>query len=113
MHINEPIVARLVAIRHSNVEGYQNGLKRLRCLGNFNHNIETLKKKQCDIVVVKRPSKPRNVSEYLPCIHCYGFYVFDELWKHQKNCVLKSTDKHDLDICKNSKNLLETGISVL
>ena len=113
MHINEPIVARLVAIRHSNVEGYQNGLKRLRCLGNFNHNIETLKKKQCDIVVVKRPSKPRNVSEYLPCIHCYGFYVFDELWKHQKNCVLKSTDKHDLDICKNSKNLLETGISVV
>lgn len=66
---------------------YKDGLKKLKCLGNFLHNIETLNNGGADIVVVKRPSKARKVSDYFPCIHCYGFYVGDELWKHTKNCA--------------------------
>jgi hypothetical protein len=85
-HKNEQFVARLLAVKESSPTEYQKGLKRLKCLGNFVHNVKALKEETNDIVVVKRPSKERKVSEYLPCIHCYGFYVVDELWKHIKNC---------------------------
>ena len=64
----------------------------MKCIGNFLHNIKSLKENNNDIVVVKRPSKLRKISEYLPCVHCYGFYVFDELQKHTKNCDLKTDD---------------------
>ena len=60
------------------------------------------------LIVVKRPSKQRNISEYLPCVHCYGFYVIDELWKHTKNCDLKTDDMdlNDSNIVKLSEGLL-------
>ena len=114
LHQNETTVAQVIAKKFTNPKKYNLGLKRLKCLGNFVHNVKTLKQKKCDIVVVKRPTKSRKVSEYLPCIHCYGFYVQDELWKHVKNCDFKSHEKSsDLDIYSDSKKLLKTGNGVI
>lgn len=107
-------MAQVISKKITDPKKYYLGLKRLKCLGNFVHNVKTLKQKKCDIVVVKRPTKSRKVSEYLPCIHCYGFYVYDELWKHTKNCDLKRHEKSsDLDIFRDSKNLLMTGNCVI
>ena len=106
-HNTEPFVARLLAVKDTNPSEYQKGLKRLKCLGNFIHNVKSLKENKNDIVVVKRPSKARNISEYLPCIHCYGFYVVDELWKHTKNCEMTTAEEDlDVDITDASKRLL-------
>lgn len=114
LHKTESAVAQVLATKNTNPRKYQRGLKRIKCLGNFIHNVKSLKEKKCDIVVVKRPTKPRTIYEYLPCIHCYGFYVEDELWKHTKNCDLKCLDKNPhLDIYDESKKLLTTGIGVI
>lgn len=64
---------------------YLNILTKLRCAGNFKHNIKILNAGKTDIVVVKRPSKKRTVDKFLPCPHCYGFYLKDELWRHAQN----------------------------
>ena len=34
------------------------------------------------------------VENYVPCVHCGSFYYFKTLYKHQKNCFMrsKSTD---------------------
>lgn len=97
IHKTELFVARLLAVKGTKPDVYHKGLKRLKCLGNFVHNVESLRENKNDIVVVKRPSKVRNVNEYLPCIHCYGFYVVDELWKHTKQCDLQTVEK-DVDV---------------
>ena len=113
-HKTEPAVAQIIAAESVNHKKYQAGLRQIKCLGNFVHNIKSLKEKKNDIVVVKRPTKQRLINEYLPCIHCYGFYVVDELWKHTKNCDLKSCDKssNQFDILDESKKLL-SGNSVI
>ena len=104
-------VARLLALKNSKHSDYQRGLKRLKCMGNFLHNITSLKENNNDIVVVKRPSKLRKISEYLPCVHCYGFYVIDELWKHTKHCDLKTDDMNlnASDIVNLSEGLLNNS----
>ena len=90
------------------------GLKHLKCLGNFAHNVNSIKQNKNDIVVVKRPTKQRLVHEYLPCIHCYGFYVIEELWKHTKNCQLKSSDisTNQLDVLEKAKKLLSGSSAI-
>lgn len=106
-HSTELFVARILAVEDTNPSEYQKGLKRLKCLGNFVHNVKSLNGNKNDIVVVKRTSKARKVSEYLPCIHCYGFYVVDVLWKHTKNCEMTTAEENlDVDIVDKSKRLL-------
>ena len=114
IHQNEPHVAQIIAKKESDPEIYKLGLKKLKCFGNFMHNVKTLKQNKNDIVVVKRPTRSRKVSEYLPCVHCYGFYVQDELWRHTRNCDLKRhEDSSNLDICSHSKKLLMTSNGVI
>lgn len=114
IHQNEPHVAHIIAKKESDPEIYKLGLKKLKCFGNFMHNVKTLKQNKNDIVVVKRPTRSRKVSEYLPCVHCYGFYVQDELWRHTRNCDLKRhEDSSNLDICSHSKKLLMTSNGVI
>ncbi|RUS79365.1 hypothetical protein EGW08_012886, partial [Elysia chlorotica] len=96
IHKDARAVARLLAVKQSKHEEYLIGLKKLKCIGNFIHNVESIKLNKPDIVV-KRPTKSRSVAEYLPCVHCYGFYVREELWKHTKNCEINnSNDEKDL-----------------
>ena len=90
-HKNESEVAKLLVAKESKdrYKEYLLGIHRLKCRGNFVHNIEVLSKGGSDIVVAKRPSKSRPSSDFLPCMYCYGFFVSEELWKHVKNCELR------------------------
>lgn len=90
---------------------YQNTLTRLRCEGNFKHNIKVLKEGGTDIVVVKRPTKKRKVSEFLPCPHCCGFYCKAELWRHAKKCDLRDSnlETSEISVTRQSMLLLESA----
>ena len=64
-----------------------NTLAKYRNLGDFNHNIDVLCKKEGTFYVGRRPStKNHSPSDYLPCQHCYIFFVKSELWRHTKHC---------------------------
>ena len=90
-HKNEIEVSKLMAAKESKTryKEYLLGIQRLKCKGNFIHNIEVLGRGGSDIVVSKRPSKLRPAADFLPCMYCYGFFVCEELWKHVKNCELR------------------------
>lgn len=45
------------------------------------------------------PSKERPVTDFLPCSHCHGFYVQEELWRHSKNHECRSSE----DVVKDGK----------
>ena len=36
----------------------------------------------------KTSSKTRPLTDFLPYMHCYGFFVGEELWKHVNKCEL-------------------------
>ncbi|GFO01205.1 hypothetical protein PoB_002771000, partial [Plakobranchus ocellatus] len=60
LHKTESAAAQLLAAKSVDPEKYQTGLRRIKCLGNFGHNIKSLKEKKSDIVFVKRPTKKLN-----------------------------------------------------
>ena len=54
--------------------------------GNFIHNVQVLHDGAGEIIPKKRPSKQRNICEYLPCEHCQAHMCATDLWKHVKTC---------------------------
>ena len=50
------------------------GLKRLKNLGTFQHNINVLKSGHGELIVVRRTTGKRSPYSYLPCSKCYGFF---------------------------------------
>ena len=57
--------------------------------------IANLLKKSGKISIKQNTRSDKTVVEnYVPCVHCGSFYYFKTLYKHQKNCLMrsKSTD---------------------
>ena len=69
------------------------GLKILKNLGSFQHNIDVLKKGHGKLIVVRRTNGKRSAHSYLPCSRCYGFFHKCELYRHSCPCDSSSTDK--------------------
>ena len=61
-------------------------LDKYQNLGDFNHNVETLKNKSGILIVGRRPTQDKihKPNEYLLCQYCYVFFESSELWRHVK-----------------------------
>ena len=60
----------------------RNGLKRLKNLGSFKHNILTFSRRDMECFL----------CSYLPCSKCYGFFHKYELWRHACPCDDNAAD---------------------
>ena len=49
-------------------------------------------------------------SDYLPCVHCYGFFCKKELWQHSRKCTSENTVSKELGVIARSKLLLVGGL---
>ena len=59
----------------------------IRNIGNHRHNCQVLREGKGVLIIVYRPNHEASPHAYGPCIHCYGYYVRLDLWRHQ--CPLK------------------------
>ena len=84
----------------------KNGLKRLKNLGSFKHNIDVIKKGVGQILVIRRPKEDHPADQYLPCSQCYGFYYQYELWRHV--CPLRANSS-----AEKPKNAIDSARSLL
>jgi hypothetical protein len=104
------LVAQVVA---STGDRRKKGLKRLKNLGSFKHNIEVLKKGSGQLKVIRRPKAEHRVDEYLPCSKCYGFYYLYELWRHVCPCDTEpgcQDDKREGSVIDQARSLLEEAV---
>ena len=76
---------------------------RLRCLGDFYHNMKVLKTGG-ELMIVRRPAPDDVVvyTDYVPCTFCLGFITVAEMWRHIKTCSLREESPSS-----NNKNLIE------
>ena len=63
-------------------------IKKLRNLGNHQHNMKVIRENKGSLMVKYRPADADQSEEYIPCEYCYGYYKSSELWKHVKRCTL-------------------------
>ena len=91
MHPKEPEVMQLLPLRQSEStrKDFLIGVHKLKGMGNFLRNVEVLHAGRSDIAVAKQPKKILPVTDYLPCLYCYGLYVQHELWAHCERCKLR------------------------
>ena len=82
-------------------------LDELRHKGNYQHNIAAMKCGQGEVVTWRQPPTGSDVSDYLPCKHCFTFFVRKELWKHQAKCKSKKqTSKTRQRVQANASELI-------
>ena len=64
-------------------------INRIRLKGNFYHNLKVLK---CggSLKVMRRPGPEESVDHknFTPCVHCLGFVLKNDLWRHTAICPL-------------------------
>ena len=90
-------------------------------MGEYKSNIANLLKKSGKISIKRNTRLDKTVVEnYVPCVHCGSFYYFKTLYKHQKNCFMRSkstnVDKANdarvtLYALKSSRALLDGALS--
>ncbi len=56
---------------------------KLRLAGNFKHNVVAMNKKEGDLVIARRVKEAGNPADYVPCVHCLGFFAKDTLSRHR------------------------------
>lgn len=90
----------------------QNGLKCLKNLGSFKHNVRVLQKGKGELIVVRRSTGQHGPESYLPCTQCFGFYYIYDLWRHK--CPHKNNDDSyettSKDVMDSSRSLLEGAV---
>jgi len=86
----------------------KNGLKRLKNLCSFKHNLDVLKKGVGQILVVRRSKENHPADTYLPCSHCYGFFI--SLSCGIMSVRTKSEAKKTRNAIDNSCSLLEGAL---
>lgn len=113
-HSNETEVAKILILPKSSKER-RNAWITLISKGNYNHNCKVLEKGRGTIIPKYRPRKneEKEKGKYLPCVHCLGFFVGTDLWKHQKTCPAnKSLQKLKHPVCEGRLLLpCDSGIS--
>ena len=103
-HKNEIEVAKYLVEKDPKVK--RNILTRLRNLGSHKHNMEVIRERKGELLVVYRPSEPTQWSDYSPCPYCYGYYASSVLWKHAKRCNFTPELRKHGKILENSRILL-------
>ena len=85
-------------------------LKKLRNIGNFQHNAKVIREQKGSLLVKYRPSRGHDTAEYHPCEFCYGYYKSSDLWKHAKRCTLapSSSNTKSRRVVQPSRQLLPT-----
>lgn len=68
--------------------------EQLKHMGNFRHNMKVLEEGKGTIIVARRSKTDHLPADYLPCTHCYGFYIASELWRHARTCSLNKVSKN-------------------
>lgn len=57
---------------------------------------------------------PKNITvdpyKYLPCLSCYGYFSWKDLWKHK--CPLKKDKRKNETVIANGRNLLPVPIDI-
>ena len=72
--------------------------------GNFEHNIEVLRRKEGTLIVVRSPSVAVSAGYYYPCTQCYGFFSKNDVWRHHCVSDVKVT-------AKQCRTLLSTALN--
>jgi len=106
-HSDNYLIAQVMAKTGS---ARQQGLKRLKNLGSFLHNVDVLRKASGELIVARRSNSEQNPEKYLPCVHCYGFYYMYDLWRHVCPCVRTSVEAKSGDLVDSSRSLLDGAI---
>ena len=83
-------------------------LRKLLNDGNYQHNVDVLKRKAGEIVPCKRPSSLSAHEKFIPCEFCLAMFVRSSLWKHKKNCPFKPDSQAEAGSrhCQGSGSLL-------
>jgi len=106
-HKDEKIVAEAMALKDGS-----RAFERIRLKGDYHHNCNVLALGEGEMIVVRNPAgkHPSNASSFLPCPDCLGFFKADELWRHSKRCVHKTSEtKKWKKVQREAKLLLPTG----
>ncbi|XP_066532042.1 zinc finger MYM-type protein 2 isoform X1 [Hoplias malabaricus] len=89
-------------------------LKDLCKKGNYQHNIEVLRKGQGQIVAENLSKGKKSIMEYLPCQYCLAFYLRNDLIKHESSCQMKVSSESFLNelrknaICSGQQSFADT-----
>lgn len=87
-HCDNYLVAQVTAMKGVD---RARGLKRLKNLGAFHHNVDVLRRGHGELIVARRTTGKHSSHAYLPCGRCYGFYFKHDLWRHACPCVQSSS----------------------
>ena len=114
VHSDETDVAQVMAKPVGSVER-KVGWEKLKNLGNFNHNVQTLSVGSGE-VIVRRRCTSEDPGDFIPCEFCYGFFRCRVMWKHVRKCALRPAvvDKTapSCDAVANGRLLLEAASPV-
>merc|ERR1712223_1790265 len=76
----------------------------LRNRGNFSHNSKVLAIKKGRLIVVKNPGDLDDVTKFIPCLFCLGFFPQTEMLKHMKASCPRKTDRRRIQMVSNKQN---------
>lgn len=85
MHYDKPEVAKVLEANISKSDRTM-AFTKIRNIASFNHNCGVLAAGKGELIVARRSQVKRDVTDYMPCCHCFEFFVSDELWRHAKKC---------------------------
>ncbi|GFR96692.1 circumsporozoite protein [Elysia marginata] len=94
VHAREPEVLKLIEESKSNQEAFSRGIRKLGFVGNFLHNVKVHQGTAYNFVACNSPIKIKRLSDYIPCLHCYGFYAQNKLCEHIRNCEFRAGNEH-------------------
>ena len=91
----------------------QMSLQLLKNKGNFFHNVNVLRHKKGELIVVRRPTEKVCYKDYLPCPKCLGFFSRMELWRHKASCEAIPTDESKAnEYMVDSKTFLYSSVNM-
>jgi hypothetical protein len=108
-----PEVARVLAIAMANVKARRDNFAKLTNMGSYLHNIDVQETGKGRLIL-KRNQAFQDITSFLPCSGCYGFYRDIDLWRHLKRCTFVTDDtlkrKKDRTVTVEARLLLESSI---
>lgn len=107
VHHEEPEVQAITVLSKKNKDKKKK-ITLLRNRGNYNHNMDVIKKGQGTLITVKRPTSDISYHKFYPCPSCLGFYHRLELWRHVRTCEFraKKTEENVENVLAQSRALL-------
>ena len=89
-HCDNYLVAQVMAMKGVN---RARGLKRLKNLGAFHHNVDVLRRGYGELIVARRTTGKHSSYAYSPCDKCYEFDFKHYLWRQQTEIHTHSDSK--------------------